>query len=78
MKLSNGSELNIDWSKITTKEWRYACSPGTDLKVSDEIAGRLVGLTAEEVEALNPIDNAMLIKWIFDCYEKAVKGDPKN
>jgi hypothetical protein len=53
MKLSNGSEITVDLEKITIRDWRFMWKVDTDEKKSDEILGRCVGMTLDEIEALN-------------------------
>jgi hypothetical protein len=56
MKLSNGSVIKVDLEKITIKEWRFMWNVKTDDLISDEIFGRCVGMSLEEIEALSMRD----------------------
>lgn len=53
MKLSNGSEINVDLERISIKEWRDMWKTETDDDVSDELVARIVGMTIDELRALS-------------------------
>jgi len=53
MKLSNGSEIEVDLTRITIKDWRFMWRVDTDETKSDEIFGRCVGMSLDEIQALN-------------------------
>ena len=47
--LSNGREIEYDWSAISQKEWRVLIDKETDPDTNDIIVGKLVGMTADEL-----------------------------
>ena len=79
MKLSNGAEISYDWSAITQKEWRILLDKETDTETNDLIVGKLVGMTADELAELNPIDYRKVAVGIWDSFrEQADLGEVKN
>ncbi len=52
MKLSNGSEIKVDLSKISIMEWRLMWKFDSDENKSDEIMGACVGMTVKEIQKL--------------------------
>jgi hypothetical protein len=53
MKLSSGSEVVVDLTKISIKEWREMWKTETEDDVSDELVARIVGMTIDELRGLN-------------------------
>ena len=78
MKLSSGSEIVVDLTQITQKELRFASKTGTDVTKSDEIIGKCVGMTADELGELNPIDYQRVAKAVFYAVTHIDFDDPKN
>lgn len=79
MKLSNGAEISYDWSAISQKEWRILLDKETDVETNDLIVGKLVGMTADELAELNPIDYRKVAVGIWDSFrEQADLGEVKN
>lgn len=72
MKLSNGAEITVNWSAISTKEWRALFDKDVDEETNDIIVGKLVGMTADELTDLNPIDNRMVVNEVFKAFKDAV------
>ena len=72
MKLSNGAEITINWNAITTKEWRALFDKDIDEESNDIIVGKLVGMTADELTDLNPIDNRLVIAEVFKSFKESV------
>lgn len=79
VELSNGMQIEYDWSAITQKEWRILLDKETDLETNDLIVGKLVGMTADELAELNPIDYRKIAVGIWDSFRKAADlEDVKN
>jgi len=72
MKLSNGAEITVNWSAISTKEWRALFDKDVDEETNDIIVGKLVGMTADELTDLNPIDNRMVVNEVFKAFKEAI------
>lgn len=72
MKLSNGAEITVNWSAISTKEWRTLFDKDVDEETNDIIVGKLVGMTADELTDLNPIDNRMVVNEVFKAFKEAI------
>lgn len=79
VELSNGAKIEYDWSAITQKEWRILLDKETDIETNDLIVGKLVGMTADELAELNPIDYRKIAVGIWDSFrEQANLEDVKN
>jgi len=79
IELSNGMQIEYDWSAITQKEWRILLDKETDVETNDLIVGKLVGMTADELAELNPIDYRKVAVGIWDSFrEQADLGEVKN
>lgn len=79
IELSNGAKIEYDWSAITQKEWRILLDKETDVETNDLIVGKLVGMTADELAELNPIDYRKIAVGIWDSFrEQANLEDVKN
>ena len=79
VELSNGAKIEYDWSAITQKEWRILLDKETDIETNDLIVGKLVGMTADELAELNPIDYRKIAVGIWDSFrEQADLGEVKN
>lgn len=72
MILSNGAEIKFDWDAISTKEWRALFDKDIDEEANDIIVGKLVGMTADELTELNPVDNRMIIMEMFKAFKVAI------
>lgn len=72
MILSNGAEINFDWAAISTKEWRALFDKDIDEETNDIIVGKLVGMTADELTELNPVDNRMIVMEMFKEFKVAI------
>ncbi len=69
--LSDGREVNYDWSAITQKEWRVLIDKETDEDTNDIIVGKLVGMTADELSDLSPIDYRKIAVGIWESFKEA-------
>jgi hypothetical protein len=79
VELSTGAKIEYDWSAITQKEWRILLDKETDIETNDLIVGKLVGMTADELAELNPIDYRKIAVGIWDSFrEQANLDDVKN
>lgn len=79
VELSNGAKIEYDWSAITQKEWRILLDKETDIETNDLIVGKLVGMTADELAELNPLDYRKVAVGIWDSFrEQANLEDVKN
>lgn len=79
VELSTGAKIEYDWSAITQKEWRILLDKETDIETNDLIVGKLVGMTADELAELNPIDYRKIAVGIWDSFrEQANLEDVKN
>jgi len=72
MKLSNGAEITVNWSAISTKEWRALFDKDIDEETNDIIVGKLVGMTPDELTELNPVDNRLIVMEMFKAFKDAV------
>lgn len=72
MILSNGAEIKFDWDAISTKEWRALFDKDIDEEANDIIVGKLVGMTADELTELNPVDNRMIVMEMFKEFKVAI------
>jgi hypothetical protein len=77
MKLSSGSEIVVDLTKISIKEWREMWDLHSDDAKSDEIFGRCVGMSLDEVQALNFRDFQQVGRAIREAASQPLE-DPKN
>lgn len=79
VELSNGAKIEYDWSAITQKEWRMLLDKETDVETNDIIVGKLIGMTADELAELNPLDYRKVAVGIWDSFrEQADLGEVKN
>lgn len=79
VELSNGAKIEYDWSAITQKEWRVLIDKETDPDTNDIIVGKLVGMSADELGDLNPIDYRKIAIGIWESFKKeADLNDSKN
>ena len=79
IELSNGMQIEYDWSAITQKEWRILLDKETDTETNDLIVGKLVGMTGDELAELNPLDYRKLALGIWESFRKQADfGDVKN
>lgn len=77
--LSDGCEIEYDWSAISQKEWRVLIDKETDEDTNDIIVGKLVGMSADELGDLNPIDYRKIAIGIWESFKKeADLNDSKN
>jgi len=72
MKLSNGAEITFNWDAISTKEWRALFDKNVDEETNDRIVGKLVGMTADELTELNPVDNRKIVMEMFSEFKNAI------
>lgn len=75
MELSNGANITYDWSAISQKEWRILLDKETDTETNDLIVGKLVGMTADELAELNPIDYRKVAVGVWDSFRAAADFD---
>lgn len=75
MELSNGAKITYDWSAISQKEWRILLDKDTSTETNDLIVGKLVGMTADELAELNPIDYRKVAVGVWDSFRAAADFD---
>lgn len=75
MELSNGANITYDWSAISQKEWRILLDKDTSTETNDLIVGKLVGMTADELAELNPIDYRKVAVGVWDSFRAAADFD---
>lgn len=56
MILSDGAEIKFNWHAISQKEWRAFHDKTVDEEAKDIIAGKLIGMTPDELTDLSPVD----------------------
>ncbi len=78
MKLSNGKEIEFDWTKVSQRDFRLLASQGTNNDHADEIIGKLIGMSAEELGDLNVIDHRSVAIAMWKSYEKMADQVSKN
>ena len=79
VELSNGAKIEYDWTKITQVEMRKLADKELDIEVSDAIVGKTVGMTADELVNLNPIDYYRIGAGFWKSYFESRKlDDVKN
>lgn len=77
--LSDGREIGFDWSAITQREWRLLLDTKTDVETNDILVGKLVGMTADELADLNPLDYREIAVGMWADYkDKANLDTSKN
>jgi hypothetical protein len=72
LKLTNGAEIDFDWSAISQKEWRALLANETDDELTDLIVGKLVGMTAEELGELSPVDFVLIKNGVVPSFREAI------
>jgi len=72
VELSNGMTITYDWSAISQKEWRVLIDKATDEETNDTIVGKLVGMTADELSDLSPIDYRKVANGLFPAFKEAL------
>jgi hypothetical protein len=75
VELSNGAKIEYDWSAITQKEWRMLLDKETDVETNDIIVGKLIGMTADELAELNPLDYRKVALGIWESFRKETSFD---
>lgn len=75
VELSNGAKIEYDWSAITQKEWRMLLDKETDVETNDIIVGKLIGMTADELAELNPLDYRKVALGIWESFRKEASFD---
>ena len=75
VELSNGAKIEYDWSAITQKEWRMLLVKETDVETNDIIVGKLIGMTADELAELNPLDYRKVALGIWESFRKETSFD---
>ena len=70
VELSNGAKVEYDWSAITQKEWRVLINRETDEDTNDIIVGKLVGMSADELSDLNPLDYRKIAIGIWESFKE--------
>ena len=77
--LSDGRTVDYDWTAITQTEWRAMINKDTNYEVTDVIVGKLVGMTAEELSKLNPIDFRKIAVGVWTSFKEVNDiDDAKN
>ncbi len=75
VELSNGAKVEYDWSAITQYEWRMLLDKETDVETNDIIVGKLIGMTANELAELNPLDYRKVALGIWESFRKETSFD---
>jgi|ADurb_Gel_03_Slu_FD_contig_121_32595_length_468_multi_1_in_0_out_0_2 hypothetical protein len=75
VELSNGAKIEYDWSAITQKEWRMLLDKETGVETNDIIVGKLIGMTADELAELNPLDYRKVALGIWESFRKETSFD---
>jgi hypothetical protein len=75
VELSNGAKIEYDWSAITQKEWRMLLDKETDVETNDIVVGKLIGMTADELAELNPLDYRKVALGIWESFRKETSFD---
>ena len=75
VELSNGAKIEYDWSAISQKEWRMLLDKETDVETNDIIVGKLIGMTANELAELNPLDYRKVALGIWESFRKETSFD---
>ena len=75
VELSNGAKVEYDWSAISQKEWRMLLDKETDVETNDIIVGKLIGMTADELAELNPLDYRKVALGIWESFRKETSFD---
>jgi hypothetical protein len=79
VELSNGAKIEYDWTAISQKEWRILLDKDTSTETNDQIVGKLVGMTGDELAELNPLDYRKVAVGIWESFrEQTNLGDVKN
>ena len=79
VELSNGAKIEYDWSAISQREWRVLLDKDTDVATHDLVVGKLVGMTADKLAELNPLDYRKIVVGVWDSFrEQSDLGDVKN
>ena len=73
--LSDGRAIGFDWHKITQKEWRLLLDVKTDVDTNDALVGKLIGMTADELAELNPLDYRKVALGIWESFRKETSFD---
>lgn len=77
VKLSDGRGLVFDLSKITISEFRALLDPARNEGEGDELLGRCVGLTADEIGALPYPDYRVLVEAFYKTAREPL-ADPNS
>ena len=65
--LSDGRELSLDFSKVTTKEMRLALSAESTTEDTDAVLAKIAGVTYTElIEVISFLDYKVIGKAILD------------
>ena len=79
VELTNGAKIEYDWTKITQTEMRKLADKELDVEISDGIVGKTIGMTADELVNLNPIDYYRIGAGFWKSYFESRKlDDVKN
>lgn len=70
--LTNGAEVHYDWSAISQKEWRILINKETSEETNDILVGKLVGMSADELSDLNPIDYRRIANGLLESFRQAI------
>lgn len=72
MELTNGATITYNWHAISQKEWRALLDKNTDEETNDVIVGKIVGMTADELTDLSPVDYRMIANGLFESFKEAI------
>lgn len=75
MELSNGAIIQYNWNAISQKEWRLLLDKSTDEETNDMIVGKIVGMTADELTDLSPVDYRKVANGLFESFKEAINTD---
>ena len=79
VELSNGAMLTYDSIAISQEEWRFLLDKETATETNDLIVGKLVGMTADELAELNPLEYRKVAVGIWESFRESTNlGDVKN
>lgn len=78
VKLHDGREIAINLHAISMREYRTMLNPAGEVDEGDEILGKVLGLTLEEVQSFTPPDYRLAIKRVLEAASAPLENDPKN
>lgn len=76
--LHDGRELNIDLMQINFREYEGLLNPAQTEQDGNEIIGRCVGMTADELESLPLPDYKRILKAFYKMVRQPVPDDDEK